>query len=219
LGFHSNDARAAVSTGEPLARARGAEVGVRTVKLRGVQTTVALWTLALDSELVFVGDAGTTEASAPSRRYGIEFANYGRINRWTTFDVDLSFSNAEFTGENAGEKVPGAVNRVVQAGLTFEPTRPLFGSIRLRHFGPRPLIEDASVMSRSTTIVNAEVGYALSSRARLVMEVFNLGNAKVSDIDYFYPSRLPGEPLEGVDDVHTHPTPPRTARIALHVSF
>jgi hypothetical protein len=230
MGFHSNDARGATIvrdpvTGDPvdrvtpLARARGAEVGLRTVKLRGVQTTVALWALGLDSELLFIGDAGTTEASAPTRRYGIEWANYGRLNRWMTFDVDLSFSRAEFTGDDSGLRVPGAVNRVVQAGLTVEPSRPLFGSIRLRHFGPRPLVEDASVMSRSTTVVNAEVGYRLSSRARLVLEAFNLGNAKASDIDYFYTSRLPGEPLAGVDDVHTHPTPPRTARIALHVAF
>jgi hypothetical protein len=109
--------------------------------------------------------------------------------------------------------------RVVQAGLTFEPGRPLFGSIRVRHFGPRALVEDASVMSKSTTIVNGEVGYTLSGRARIVIEAFNLLDASGSDIDYFYVSRLGGEPLEGVADVHTHPTPPRTARVTLHVSF
>jgi hypothetical protein len=230
MGFHSNDARGATITRDPisgapvdrvtpLARARGAEIGLRTVRLRGIQTTVALWALGLDSELLFIGDAGTTEASEPTRRYGIEWANYGRLTPWMTFDVDVSFSRAEFSGDAEGLLIPGAVDRVVQAGVTFEPVRPLFGSLRLRHFGPRPLTEDGSVMSRSTTILNAELGYSLSSRARVVVEAFNLLNTAASDIDYFYTSRLPGEPLAGVADVHTHPTPPRSARIALHVAF
>ncbi len=84
MGFHSNDARGAVIsvdplTGEPadrvtpLVRARGAEVGVRTVRVRGLQSTVSLWYLGIDSELLFVGDAGTTEAGRPSRRVGVEW--------------------------------------------------------------------------------------------------------------------------------------------------
>ena len=87
IGFHSNDARGATisvdpATGEPaervtpLAAPAAPEVGVRTVKVPGLQTTVTVWTLGLDSELLFVGDAGATEASRPSRRYGIEWANY-----------------------------------------------------------------------------------------------------------------------------------------------
>ena len=51
------------------------------------------------------------------------------------------------------------------------------------------------------------------------LDLFNLFDANDSDIDYFYTSRLPGEPDEGVDDLHFHPTPPRTARLSLTVSF
>ena len=231
LGFHSNDARGATITRDPLtgeaasrvtplARARGAEVGLRTVKVRGMQTTVALWTLGLDSELLFVGDAGTTEASPRTHRYGIEWANYGRLTPWLTFELDLSLSRARFAGESeAGAFVPGAVNRVIQAGLTAEPSRPLFGGLRVRHFGPRPLVEDNSVRSQATTIVNAEAGYRLTRRTRVMLEAFNLFNAKVSDIDYFYTSRLPGEPLSGIDDIHTHPALPRTARVSLEIAW
>jgi hypothetical protein len=103
--------------------------------------------------------------------------------------------------------------------MTVESRRPVFGSMRVRHFGPRPLIEDASVQSKSTTFWNGEIGYRASSRARLVLEMFNLFNAKVSDIDYFYASRLAGEPPEGVEDIHTHPALPRTARLSLQLSF
>ena len=231
MGFHSNDARGAVIrvdplSGEPadrvtpLVRARGAEFGVRTVRIRGLQSTVSLWYLGIDSELLFVGDAGTTEPGRPSRRFGVEWTNYARVNSWLTLDADVSFSRARFTDSDpAGNRIPGALDRVVSGGLTVEPRKPVFGSLRVRQFGPRPLIEDASVKSKGTTLWNGELGYRLSGKARLVLEVFNLFDAKVADIDYFYASRLPGEPAEGIEDIHTHPALPRSARVGLHLSF
>jgi hypothetical protein len=231
MGFHSNDARGAVirvdpASGDPvdrvtpLVRARGAEVGMRTVRIRGLQSTVALWYLGLDSELLFVGDAGTTEAGRPSRRVGVEWTNYARLRPWLTVDGDLAFSRARFRDDDpAGNYIPGALDRVISAGLTVEPKKPLFGSLRVRHFGPRPLIEDASVQSESTTLWNGELGYRVSNKARLVLELFNIFNAEVSDIDYFYASRLSGEPAGGVDDVHTHPALPRSVRAGLQLSF
>jgi hypothetical protein len=230
-GFHSNDARGAVTTVDPrtldsvdrvtpLVRGRGAELGLRTVAIRGVQSTLALWYLDLDSELLFVGDAGTTEAGLPSRRHGIEWTNYARLRPWLTVDADVSFSRARLVGAAESEdRIPGALDRVVTGGVTIEPTRAVFGSIRVRHFGPRPLTEDGSVMSQATTLWNAEVGCRLSSTARVVVEGFNLFDARASDIDYFYASRLPGEPAEGIGDVHTHPVVPRTLRVALRFAF
>jgi hypothetical protein len=91
--------------------------------------------------------------------------------------------------------------------------------MRLRYFGPRPLIEDNSVRSRATSLVNLEGGYKFSSRVKVVVDLFNLFNAQDSDIDYYYTSRLPGEPIDGVADVHLHPTLPRTARFSLVVGF
>jgi hypothetical protein len=230
-GFHSNDARGAAIavdplTGQavdrvtPLVRARGAEVGLRTVRLRGLQSTVALWYLGIDSELLFVGDAGTTEAGRPSRRVGIEWTNYARLAPWLTLDADLAFTRARFAdGDPIGTRIPGALDRVISAGVSFEPRRPLSASLRVRHFGPRPLTEDASVTSRGTTTWSGEVGYRLSGNARIVLEAFNLFDAEVSDIDYFYTSRLPGEPSAGVEDIHFHPALPRSARLGLQISF
>ena len=230
MGFHSNDARGATITVDPstqervdrvtpLVRAKGAEIGLRTVRIRGVQSTLALWYLGLDSELLFVGDAGTTEPGRPSRRVGLEWTNYARLASWLTVDGDLAFSRARFRDDDpAGTHIPGALDRVISAGLTIEPRQPLFGSLRVRHFGPRSLIEDASVRSRGTTIWNGEVGYRASSKARIVLEAFNIFNAEVADIDYFYSSRLPGEP-EGIEGIHTHPALPRSARIGLQLTF
>jgi outer membrane receptor protein involved in Fe transport len=230
-GFHSNDARGATITvdpasGElvdrvtPLVRAKGAEIGFRTVRIRGLQSTVALWYLGIDSELLFVGDAGTTEPGRPSRRVGVEWTNYARLAPWLTVDADLAFTRARFRDDDpAGTEIPGALDRVISGGLMVEPRKSIFGSIRVRHFGPRPLIEDGSVTSKNTTIWNGEIGYRLSNKARLVLEAFNLFDAEVSDIDYFYVSRLPGEPAEGVENIHTHPAIPRSARIGIQFSF
>ena len=230
-GFHSNDARGAAMTvdpasGEPvervtpLVRAKGAEIGVRTVRIRGLQSTVAFWYLGIDSELLFVGDAGTTEPGRPSRRVGIEWTNYARLAPWLTVDADLAFTRARFTDDDpAGAEIPGALDRVISAGLTIEPRQPIFGSLRVQQFGPRSLIEDGRVVSNSTTIWNGEVGYRLSNKARVLLEAFNLFDAEVSDIDYFYVSRLPGEPVGGVEDVHTHPALPRSARVGIQFSF
>jgi outer membrane receptor protein involved in Fe transport len=201
-------------------RARGAELGLRTVRIRGLQSTVALWYLGLDSELLFVGDAGTTEPGRPSRRLGVEWTNYVRLTPWLNADADLAVTRARFTdADPAGRLIPGALDRVISAGVTVEPLRTLFGSLRIRHFGPRVLTEDGAVRSQSTTLWNGEVGYRLSARTRVVLEAFNLFDAEVADIDYFYASRLPGEPAGGVDDVHTHPALPRSARIGLQIAF
>jgi outer membrane receptor protein involved in Fe transport len=230
LGFHSNHALGVTlavdpTTGArapavpPLVRARGAEVGLRTVRIPGMQSTVALWVLGFDSELVFVGDSGTTEAAGASRRAGVEWTTYAHPRDWLSFEADLALSRSRFTDVGAADAIPGALSRVIGAGVTIEPAQNWFGSLRMRHFGPRALVEDRSVRSHQTTLFNGEAGYRLGERTRLVVEAFNLFDAEVADIDYYYASRLPGEPLAGIEDVHTHPALPRAARVALQVDF
>jgi len=234
LGFHSNSGLGVVLqvdpiTGDPVtsspafARANGAEFGVRTVAVKGLQTTVTGWYLGFDSELIYVGDSGSTEEGPASRRMGVEITNYVYPNKWVSLDVDLSFSRARFVDVPAGEDfVPGALNRVISAGIAINPpagvSHGAFGGLRLRHFGPRPLLEDNSVASKSTSLINGEVGYKFSERVRLTLEGFNLFDAEVSDIDYFFESRLRDEPAP-VDDIHFHAAIPRSARLALRVSF
>jgi hypothetical protein len=234
LGFHTNSGLGIVLdvdplTGDPVdrspafARAGGGEVGVRTVAVRGLQTTASFWYLDFDSELVYVGDSGTTEAGPASRRLGVEITNYFYPNRWTSLDLDVSFSRAHYVDVPEAERyVPGALNRVISAGINVNPPAGRgagpFGSARVRHFGPRPLTEDNRVKSQSTSIVNGELGYKFSERLRLTVEAFNLFDAEVSDIDYFFESRLRDEPAP-VEDIHFHAAIPRSARLALRVSF
>jgi outer membrane receptor protein involved in Fe transport len=225
LGLHSNDARGVispVSPADPLVRTRGAEVGVRSTLVPGLQSTVALWWLDVDSELVFAGDAGTTEASRASRRLGIEIANYYDPFSWLTFDADASLSRARFLDfDPAGRYIPGSVETVVAAGATVHDLGGPFGTIRVRYFGPRPLIEDDSVESSNTVLLSARVGYEFNSTWTIAAEVYNLLDRRDSEIDYFYASRLAGEPAgpDGVDDVHFHPVDPISFRVALSAKF
>ncbi len=230
-GFHSNDARGAVQTrdpktGEPvdpvdpIVRAKGAEVGARTVAHGRFHSSAALWLLDIASELVFVGDAGTTEASRSSRRLGFEWSNVYTPTAWLSLDADVAYSKARFRDEDpTGDRIPGAVEGVVSAGVTVAERGPWSGALRLRYFGPRPLIEDNSVRSKASTTLNVRVSYRLTPRYSLTLDAFNLTNSKASDIDYYYASRLPGEPLAGVDDIHTHPLEPFTLRASFTASF
>jgi len=230
-GFHSNDPRAATTrvdpiSGEsvvgesPLVPATGYEGGLRTVVVPGLQSTVAWWHLAFDSELVFVGDAGIAEASRPSERNGIEWTNYVRLTDSITGEFDMSLSKARFAdGDPSGNFIPGALDRVVAGAITFSPEQRIFGSIRLRYFGPRPLVEDNSVRSEATTIWNGQIGVNLTEGIDITFEGFNLLDSDVADIDYYYTSRLPGEPIGGIDDIHFHPSLPRMARVMLNVRF
>lgn len=230
-GYHSNDARGATIsidpiTGQPtdavtpLVRTRGGELGLRTIVIPKVHTTLAVWGLTLDSELVFVGDAGTTEAGRPSRRAGIEWATYYSPRPWVTVDADVSFSSARFTdGDPAGPAIPGAVRQVASIGASLSELQRFSAGVRLRYLGRRPLIEDASVASTRSMMANVNAGYRVAPGARFVIEALNLFDAADSDIDYFYVSRLPGEPQDGIADVHTHPVQPRTIRVGMELTF
>jgi hypothetical protein len=234
-GFHSNDARGTTQTQlpnnggptspvTPLVKTRGAEIGVRSEPLPGLQTSLALWTLWLASELVFVGDAGATQPSRASRRGGIEWSNHYAAGRAggveVAVDFDVAFSRAQYTQDDpAGNAIPGAISKVVSTGISIAGRGGWSGALQVRHFGPRPLIEDNSVRSASTTLASLRAAYQLHPRARISVDVFNLLNRKASDIDYFYTSRLAGEAAAGVADVHSHPVEPRSLRATLLLHY
>ncbi|MCG8463164.1 MAG: TonB-dependent receptor, partial [Holophagales bacterium] len=81
------------------------------------------------------------------------------------------------------------------------------------YFGDVPLIEDGSRVWDSSSVANARLGYRFPFGLDLSLEAFNLFDSDDSDIEYFYASRLAGEPAEGIEDVHFHPIPERSARL------
>jgi outer membrane receptor protein involved in Fe transport len=230
-GFHSNDARGTTTTvdpktGEavdpvtPLVRTKGAELGMRTEAVSNLQSSLAVWYLKFDSELVFAGDAGTTQAGRPSTRYGVEWNNHYTPTRWLLVDLDLAWAHARFSDDDpVGNYIPNALQAVAAGGITIRNLGPWTASIFGRYFGPRALIEDNSVKSNSTTIFSAQATYQLNPKTRIRFDVFNLFNARTDDITYYYTSRLPGEPAQGVNDIHFHPSENRSFRLGLLYTF
>ncbi len=230
-GFHSNDARGTTITQDPktgdpatrvtpLTRSKGYEVGARNAWIPGLQSALSLYVLDFDSELVFAGDSGTTEAGRPSHRTGFEFTNFYKPKDWLTIDADVAYAQARFRDDSPiGNRIPGAVEGVASIAVAVDHLGPYFGALQFRYFGPRPLIEDNSVRSKSTALFNGRIGYKFSRTLRVEMEGFNLLNRKASAIDYYYTSRLPGDPTQGVADIHFHPTESRSFRLALVANF
>lgn len=231
LGFHSNDARGATIAVDPadkltpvqavplLVRSRGAEIGTRTQFLKGLDSSLALFLLEFDSELIFVGDAGTTEPSRPSRRIGVEWTNNYRPLPWARLDLDLAYTQARFTDyDPIGNNIPGAPTFIGSAGIVLGGETGWFGGLRWRYFGPRPLVEDGSVWSGATSLFNARVGYVFDNRLKLQLDGFNIFNAQASQIAYYYQSQLRSEAVP-VNDIHFHPVEPFALRLTLAKAF
>jgi outer membrane receptor protein involved in Fe transport len=234
-GFHSNDARGTTLRVDPtdpsqpadrvdaLVDARGHEVGLRSAILPRTQLSLGLWELGLDSELLFSGDAGITEPNRKSRRRGLELSAIWSPLDWLVLDLDLAWTHARFKSTDpddpgAGNRIPGAVEKVAALGVAVNHPAGWSGGLRLRHFGSAPLIEDNSVRSDSTTVVNLEAGYQLGPKLRLSATLLNLFDSSDNDITYYYESQLPGEAAP-VEDIHFHPVEPRTLRVGLSMSF
>jgi len=225
-GLHSNDARGTTATIDPktgdpvdkvppLVASRGWELGARTEALPGLQSSLALWKLDFDSELVYVGDAGATEASGASTRKGIEWNNRWIPVPWLLFDADLAWTRARF---RSGDRIPNSIDRVASVAATLRDFGPWSASLQLRHLGPGALIEDNSVRSFASTLMNLRVGYKFSAQVEATLDIFNLLDKKANDIQYFYESQLPGEAAP-VADRHVHPAEPRSARLTLQMRF
>ncbi len=227
-GMHSNDARGATITEEPtdptvklsasplLVRTKGAETGVRTKVIPGLDSSLSIFILDQDSELVFNGDAGDTSASRPSRRYGVEWTNQYRPKSWIDLDADLAMTHARFVGFDSeqaalyaslagfpqaqignapGNDIPNAPAMVASAGITLgEKTGP-FGTLRWRYLASSPLTEDNAFRSPATSIFNGRIGYRYENGWRIQLDLLNLFNTKANQITYAYGSLIKSDSL------------------------
>ncbi len=230
-GFHENDARGTTITVDPadgvtmadrvrpMVRASGSEIGIRTALVPYTQLALTAWALDLDSELLYVGDAGATEANRASKRRGIELGVYLTPRDWLTLDADFAWSRARFSDfDAAGSHIPGAVEHVASLGVAAQHPSGWFGGARFRHFGEAPLVEDGGVRSDPTTLVNLEVGRRIGKRFSLSLAAYNIFGSDDNDITYFYESQLPGETAPTADR-HFHPVEPRTLRMTVETRW
>ena len=230
-GFHSNDARGATTTVDPvsgdsvapvnlLVRSNGAELGLRFFDYSALNASIALWYLEMDSELLYVGDAGTNEPSRASRRFGVEVAAYYWFNSNWSIDTELALTRSRFSQSSPeeGDYVDGALPVVASLGVIYKADSPWQLSLRLRHFGKRTLDSYNRQRSGTSTVLNGGYQYQWQNW-QLGFELLNLLDSNDSDIDYFYASRLTDEPAEGLEDRHSHPMEPRSARLTIRYQF
>lgn len=224
-GFHSNDARGTTlrmdpvtgmpaSPVDPLVRTWGTELGWRGRPMPRLATAISLWTINSDSELLYVGDAGNVEAGGATTRIGVEASAYWRPNDWMAVDGELAVSQGRYDDSNSagGPWIENQVPVVFSGGITLGEKLGWFGALRTRCFSARPLTADKSVESGASFQVNARTGYR-TENWEIALDVFNLLDRDDNDIEYYYTSRLPGEPADGVDDIHFHPAEPRSVRL------
>ena len=102
--------------------------------------------------------------------------------------------------------------------MNWNLDRGWFASARMRHFGRYPLVEDDAQRAQGSTVVNLRAGRRFG-RWTASLDVLNALDSEDRDIEYFYASRLPGEPEGGIEDVHFHPLEPRAVRLALRYDF
>ena len=228
-GFHSNDARGTSINIDPntgdtadqvdaLVAGTGYEGGVRARPLPGLTLTGTYWWLDLDSELLFIGDGGTTEAQGPSKRRGFELGAFYQPAPWLTIDAEYTNSRGRLSDLPSGEnRIPGAIETVIAGGFVAKYKRTSL-AMRLRHFGSYSLIEDNSVRADRLTVVNARIEHKIG-RIELAADLLNLFDAKDNEIEYYYASRLPGEPAGGIENRHIRPIEPRQLRLSAMVSF
>lgn len=230
-GMHSNDARGATTTEDPadptnklassplLVRTKGAEVGMRTRIIPGLDSSLSVFMLNQDSEILFSGDAGDTAASRPSRRYGFELTNHYRPASWIDIDADLAMTHARFVGTDSdqaatyaqlvglgapaevlrgnapGNYIPNAPSMIASAGITLGEKTGWFGGLRWRYLGSTPLTEDNYFRSTATSMFNGRIGFRDANGWRIQLDVLNLLNTKANQISYGYGSLLPTDQL------------------------
>lgn len=229
-GFHSNDARGATAKIDPrtgrtidsvpgLVSSQGQEVGVKSQSIPNLQMTLALWRLQFDSELVYLGDAGITEAGRPSRRTGLEWSNHWTPAEHFLMDANFAWSRPRYSDHApAGPYIANAVQKVANLTMALRNLGSWSGALGIRYIGSAPLSEDNSVRSAASLTANLRIDRKINQDVDLVFDVLNLTDRQNNDISYFYKSRVAGE-LTGVNDLHVHPAEPRTLRGTVRMRF
>ncbi|MBS0363141.1 MAG: TonB-dependent receptor [Proteobacteria bacterium] len=225
-GFHSDDVRgvfgtvplegvaAAAGKTPLLASADGYEIGLRTNLIPRLPIQVAIFQEDFQSELTYNADAGQDEASAPSRRQGIEVSAQYKPLPWLELNTDLAFSRARYRGDLAAfgldqPFIANAPSFIGSFGVLVDNLGPWFGGLQWRALGKYPINDgQRDPQDKGYSEVNADIGYKMGDRLRLQLSVFNLFNTKADSAAYFYAARLKGEPEGGVGDFQVHPLEP-----------
>ena len=234
-GFHSNDARGVIdkvdpTTGSPaspvpaLVGSTGAEIGLRTEAISGLQSSLAVWSLNSDSELVYNADSdiGSTSPNGASKRYGLEWDNHLIANQWLALDANLAWTHARYATMNdngaVGDLIPNAVPKVGLIAATAHRGS-WSGGVETRYIGSYPLTQDGSLMAQSAIVTNVQMKHELSHGLSVQMDVLNLFNREYFDIAYAQDYQVtPSSPVVP-SGITVHPGEPLQLRVTAKLKF
>lgn len=209
-GFHSNDARSVVqreSNVTPLATALGYELGTRTWLGKNIQLAADVWRLDLESELVWVGDAGETEEGGQSERMGFDFESRIQILKYLSWDGDFTWSQGIYPDAPSKENtIANSPPILVNTGFSLTDYKGIYGSLRGSFVGDRALIEDESITGEGFFLMHLNLGYRYQTWDFSVM-IENLLNSEYAITQFATESRLKDE-VESVEEVHFVPGNP-----------
>ena len=238
-GFHSNDARGVIDKWDPtqpgtlstpvpvLVSSFGKEIGLRTEVINSLQSSLALWSLNSDSEIVYSADStiGSTEANGASKRTGVEWNNHWIANRWLLVDADIAWTRTHYADMNAnrsaGNLIPNAVSKVARFGATIHDFGPWSAVVEIRYIGSYPLSQDGSLTAPSALVTNLRVGREISQKATVSLDALNLFNRQYYDIAYQqdYAVVRPNINISNPNGITVHPGEPRQLRVTLRLKF
>jgi outer membrane receptor protein involved in Fe transport len=232
-GFHSNDARGVIgqidaSSGDAATRAPalvsswGREIGVRTEIVDGLQSSLALWSLNSDSEIVYSADSGGSEVNGASKRHGLEWNNHWIVNSWLMLDADLAWTRARYATMDdngaSGNLIPNAVSKVGLFKATVHQG-PWVAGWETRYIGAYPLAQDGSVTAPSAIVSNFRLQRQLTPKLTLSLDLLNVFNREYYDIAYQQDYQVSPSSAQVNDGITVHPGEPRQLRLTMVYRF
>ena len=196
-----------------LVKGTGKEVGAR-FQTGNLTLTTTYWKLSVGSELRFVGDSNAVEPTGASRRRGYEVVAFWRPVEWLAIDGNYSASHARYDN---GDHIPNAFENSASLGVSYVSDA-WKASVRLRHLGPAPLIEDNSVRDKGSTVINLRGARAFAN-VEVYGELLNVFDSRDKDIAYYYESYIPAFDKAPTDGRLSRVVEPRTVRVGATYRF
>jgi outer membrane receptor protein involved in Fe transport len=235
-GLHSNDARGVINKIDPttgdqatqipaLVGSFGQEVGVRSQINPNLQTSLALWKLQSDSELVYSADSGigNTSANGASVRTGLEWNNHFVANDWVFVDADLAWTHANYQAMNdngqLGNQIPNAVGKVGILRAALHHLGPWSAGWETRYIGSYPLTQDGTQTAPAALVSNLRVNREIEKDVHLTLDVLNVFNRPYYDIAYNQDYQVSPTAQAQPSGMTVHPGEPRQVRLGIQLLF
>lgn len=220
IGFHSNDTRVVVAnSGEDiLPAAYSADFGAILKPSKKLVINAALWSLFLDQEFVYVGDAAIVEPSGKTRRFGVDLGLRYQLTDWLYANGDINYTYARSTEEQEGQDfIPLSPDLTSSGGLSFRDLGNFSGGINYRFVKDRPANEDNSIVAEGYFITDLNLNYAWNNWT-LGLIVENLFDQEWNETQFATESRLFNE-ATSFEEIHLTPGTPFYLRGKISVSF